>query len=298
MKEALNYRSIPDKAFPGNVKSDPGILVHVFYNGEKLFKFQLKKPGVLAYFNTAALFLAVLITAGLSGNIRSSDSVASASEKNIKINGSILIRDEINGLEKLNEQQHRLNRLISHTVPERETETLNETLKQMKGASVHELVNERYEKARQIVNKNLEYAALYSSVMRELPHRWPLQRSSLTVTSSYGMRRGPFGSVSEFHRGLDLRAYRGENVIAAADGVVIAAGRFGGYGNMVRIAHSSGYETLYAHLDSVAVKKNQIITSGTVIGYTGNTGHSTGPHLHYEILKNGVAFDPLDFLAI
>ncbi|MFC3100970.1 M23 family metallopeptidase [Altererythrobacter lauratis] len=112
------------------------------------------------------------------------------------------------------------------------------------------------------------------------------------VTSRYGMRRHPILGYRRMHAGLDFRAAHGTPIYAVTDGRVTFAGRHGGHGNFVRLAHSGGLGTGYAHMSRIAVSTGQQVRRGQVIGYVGSTGLSTGPHLHYEMYRNGQAIDP------
>jgi murein DD-endopeptidase MepM/ murein hydrolase activator NlpD len=98
------------------------------------------------------------------------------------------------------------------------------------------------------------------------------------------------------HRGVDFAAPTGTPIYAAGDGRLARVGRYGGYGNYVRIEHGNGYATAYAHLSRFAagMRSGRRVEQGEVIGYVGSTGRSTGPHLHFEVLKNGEQVDPLD----
>lgn len=119
------------------------------------------------------------------------------------------------------------------------------------------------------------------------------------ITSSFGYRENPFnGRGVETHSGLDIRAPMGAVVKSMAKGTVSFAGRKGGYGNCIIIKHIDGYETLYGHLSKIAVKRGQKIDVGEYIGNVGSTGRSTGPHLHYEVLKNGKRINPKSFLSL
>lgn len=112
------------------------------------------------------------------------------------------------------------------------------------------------------------------------------------VSSRYGMRRHPILGYRRMHSGLDFRARHGTPVYAATHGTVNYSGRNGGYGNFVRIRHAGGLATGYAHLSRIAVRNGQSVERGQVIGYVGSTGLSTGPHLHYEMYRNGQKIDP------
>lgn len=114
-----------------------------------------------------------------------------------------------------------------------------------------------------------------------------------SVSSAFGMRSHPILGSHRFHKGVDLRAALGTPIRASADGRVAAAGWNGGYGREVRIDHGEGLQTLYAHMSRMAARPGQQVHRGEIIGYVGSSGLSTGPHLHYEVLKNGQAVNPL-----
>lgn len=115
------------------------------------------------------------------------------------------------------------------------------------------------------------------------------------ISSGFGLRKHPILGYSKMHRGVDFSAPSGTPVYAAGDGVVEMAARNGGYGNYVRIRHQSGYASAYGHLQGFAKKLSQgdKVKQGQIIGYVGTTGMSTGPHLHYEILANGMQVNPV-----
>ena len=119
------------------------------------------------------------------------------------------------------------------------------------------------------------------------------------ISSRFGGRANPFsGYGGEIHLGLDFRGEIGDPVKATASGVVNYASMQNGYGNIVRITHENGYETLFAHLSEIDVQIGQTIKAGDVVGKLGSTGRSTGPHLHYEIRKDGTPIDPERFLTL
>lgn len=131
------------------------------------------------------------------------------------------------------------------------------------------------------------------SYLPEFALCYPLPGGSDTRTSGYGWRTDPMGgSGSDFHLGNDLAAAEGTVIFAAADGVVRYAGTHNSYGNYVRILHEDGDESLYAHMQYVFVRSGQPVTAGQVLGTVGETGNATGPHLHFEILHQGVRYDP------
>lgn len=120
---------------------------------------------------------------------------------------------------------------------------------------------------------------------------------TLFTTSKYGYRIHPITGKWKKHTGIDYRAAMDSKVFASRAGKVLEAGREPGYGNMIMLGHRHTYETVYGHLDKILVKKNDTVEEGQVIGYSGNTGISTGPHLHFEIRKNGKSVDPEFLLA-
>lgn len=119
---------------------------------------------------------------------------------------------------------------------------------------------------------------------------WPV---SGRVTSYFGYRYHPILHFSRFHAGVDFGASWGSPIVAAADGQVAAAGWAGGYGRQVRIAHGGGVVTSYSHMSEIVASPGSYVHAGQLIGYVGSSGLSTGPHLHYEVLRNGAAVNPL-----
>jgi len=119
------------------------------------------------------------------------------------------------------------------------------------------------------------------------------------ITSTFGHRENPFGGSNvETHKGLDISGPIGSPVKAMAEGTVEFAGRRGGFGNCIMLKHANGFETLYGHLSEIKVRVGEKIEIGQTIGKIGSTGRSTGPHLHYEIHKNGHQINPQSFLTL
>jgi murein DD-endopeptidase MepM/ murein hydrolase activator NlpD len=112
------------------------------------------------------------------------------------------------------------------------------------------------------------------------------------ITSNYGLRMHPILRYSRMHRGIDFRAAYGTPILAAADGRVSGAGWAGGHGRQVRLSHPGGLATSYSHMSRIAVSPGATVRRGQVIGYVGSTGLSTGPHLHYEMYRNGASINP------
>ena len=118
------------------------------------------------------------------------------------------------------------------------------------------------------------------------------------LTSGFGERFHPILGYERFHAGVDLGAAWGTAIVAAADGKVVSAGWSGGYGRAVEIAHAEGIETKYGHMSRIAAYPGELVHRGQVIGYVGSSGLSTGPHLHFEVIKNGRPVNPLSVKAI
>lgn len=119
------------------------------------------------------------------------------------------------------------------------------------------------------------------------------QKGSPRVTSRFGTRRSPFNDrYTEFHAGVDVSCPRGSDVLAAREGKVIYSGFCGGYGNLVIVQHEHGYRSLYGHLSRPMVKVGNRIKRGQVIARSGNTGRTTGPHLHFEVRRGKMAVNP------
>ena len=122
--------------------------------------------------------------------------------------------------------------------------------------------------------------------------------TNLNKLSGFGMRLHPVFKYKKMHTGIDVRCDVGTPILSTAYGKIIRIQyRPDGYGNNIVIEHKDGYKTLYAHLSKISVKVGENIRRGTVIGYSGNTGTSTGPHLHYEVVINGKKVDPKKYMS-
>jgi murein DD-endopeptidase MepM/ murein hydrolase activator NlpD len=132
------------------------------------------------------------------------------------------------------------------------------------------------------------------ALARATPSTWPIFG---WLTSVYGTRKDPFTGRPDFHAGLDISANRGTPIRATADGTVQSAAYQGNYGNAVVIDHGYGLATRYGHMSGFRVRAGQRVRRGEVIGYVGATGRATSSHLHYEILLNGQAINPMRLLA-
>ncbi len=142
----------------------------------------------------------------------------------------------------------------------------------------------------------IDNISIKSPNFKFIPSLFPLKPNSYhKISSAFGNRFHPIKKSFKFHEGLDIATQRGNTVHAPADGVVTGREKNGGYGNVLIIQHKFGFKSVFAHLDGFYVKKGEYVKYGQAIGAVGNSGLSTGPHLHYEIIKNGYKINPIDF---
>lgn len=144
----------------------------------------------------------------------------------------------------------------------------------------------------------IEYlAANKEDLLSAIPSIQPIRNKDLKrLASGYGYRSDPFTKKPRMHWGMDFTAPKGTPIYATGDGFVKRAdNRASGYGKHIRVDHGFGYVSLYAHMNKFQVKRGQKVKRGEIIGYVGNTGRSAGPHLHYEIFKDGKKINPLNF---
>ncbi|MCD6527953.1 MAG: peptidoglycan DD-metalloendopeptidase family protein [Desulfuromonas sp.] len=136
-------------------------------------------------------------------------------------------------------------------------------------------------------------ALLFSSQLIDIIEQVPLGvPCEGYLSSSFGRRRDPFNGRTAFHSGIDIAHYVGTKVKATASGTVVSCGSVSGYGKMIKISHGDRFTSVFGHLDKIMVKRGEQVARGDVIGTMGNTGRSTGPHLHYEIRDQGRAINP------
>ncbi len=142
---------------------------------------------------------------------------------------------------------------------------------------------------------DLERVNLMRIAVERLPYGMPVT-ASVRFTSPFGPRRDPYRRSSRMHNGIDLAGPKGTPIFATAEGVVTFSGRQRGYGNLVKIRHAFGFETVYAHLNATHVEVGETVVRGDRIGDMGNTGRSTGSHLHYEVRIDGEPVNPMKFI--
>ena len=133
-------------------------------------------------------------------------------------------------------------------------------------------------------------------MLKAIPSIQPISNRDLTrIASGFGLRMHPIYKILKMHKGMDFTAPVGTEIYATGDGVVEKVGWTGGYGKTIMINHGYGYKTRYAHCSKFKCKRGQKVKRGDLIGFVGNTGQSTGPHLHYEVFKNKKQINPVNF---
>jgi len=136
-------------------------------------------------------------------------------------------------------------------------------------------------------------------MLTSIPSIMPVSKEKIGISSFFGWRRNPFNrSTFSFHAGVDFSGRIGTPIYATGDGVIHSdTDRKHGYGIICTINHGFGYQTVYGHLRKLAVKPGDTVKRGQIIGYLGNTGRTTGPHLHYEVIKNGKHVNPMNYIV-
>ena len=154
------------------------------------------------------------------------------------------------------------------------------------------------EVSREILKEEITYEAVPKVVERgtKIPPTYIKPISGGRLTSNFGRRKAPTRGASTYHKGVDWATPVGTAVMASSTGTVAKAGWGSGYGYVVYINHADGRQTRYGHLSKVLVSQGQTVTQGQKIALSGNTGVSTGPHVHFEVLINGSQVNPFDYL--
>ena len=156
-----------------------------------------------------------------------------------------------------------------------------------------EKLNEDAKDREKSFNELMVFLHEQKSILASTPSLWPVQG---WVTSEFGIRQSPFRSGVEFHKGLDISTRFGKEIIAPADGFVVSTGFDSQDGKFIKIEHGHGFSTAYLHLSKIVVKQGARVKRGDIIGNVGDTGRSTGSHLHYSVLVNNVQVNPRKYL--
>lgn len=297
--------------------------VKYYYDPEKLAyqKVKAKKGQLLSYgllfLVSSALFGFVCFVILLNTPYFETpkDRLQAREIENFKINYAILNKkmDELDDvLKAVAERDNNIYRIYFNTSPISESQRkaglggINRYDK-LRGYNNSELVKNTVERfdiiSKQLVvqSKSLDeitkLAADKEKLLSAIPAIQPVKNEDLKrMASGFGYRSDPFTKIRKFHAGMDFSAKTGTPIFATGDGVVARADAGAtGYGNHIVIKHGYGYETLYAHLSKYNTRAGQRVKRGDVIGYVGSTGRSEGPHLHYEVKKEGKVINPINF---
>ena len=159
-----------------------------------------------------------------------------------------------------------------------------------------ELIEKKLSSQSKSFDEVFEITKEKQKMLKAIPSIQPINNRDLTrIASGFGMRMHPIYKILKMHKGMDFTAPVGTEIYATGDGVIEKVGWTGGYGKTILINHGYGYKTRYAHCSKFKCKKGQKVKRGDHIGYVGNTGQSTGPHLHYEVFKNKRQINPVNF---
>jgi murein DD-endopeptidase MepM/ murein hydrolase activator NlpD len=179
--------------------------------------------------------------------------------------------------------------------------------KELSASSKRELITSTSQKLKELERRVYVQSKSYDQIMELVKNKeailectpaiQPVSNKQLKrIASGFGMRIDPVYKTPKMHAGLDFTAPIGTEIYATGDGIVRESGGAGdGYGNKIVIDHGYGYQTLYGHCSKVLVKRGQKVKRGEKIGLVGSTGKSTGPHLHYEVIRKGIKIDPINF---
>ncbi|MBW7841494.1 MAG: M23 family metallopeptidase [Ignavibacterium sp.] len=288
-----------------------------YYFSEKSLNFlEIKhfKKKLVTYFTVSVIFFSALIFGTfylVSGLLNNENDISILKDENKKLKGNILklskkysdLEKELSSITEISDEL-RLATNLTPINPEERTfgiggsSSLENFYDDFSGEVSDALTNIdkvsqrfEFEKAQynEIVSKLNQNGAFYESIPAILP------TNGKYSSDSYGMRVHPVLGVNKMHNGIDIITDVGTNVKSSGKGKVIFSGSKPGYGLAVEIDHGFGYRTIYAHLSKIMVHEGQSVKRGEIIAKSGNTGLSTGPHLHYEVLHNGENLNPVEF---
>lgn len=288
-----------------------------YYFSEKSLNFlEIKhfKKKLVTYFTVSVIFFSALIFGTfylVSGLLNNENDISILKDENKKLKGNILklskkysdLEKELSSITEISDELRLATNLTPINTEERTfgiggSSSLENFYDDFSGEVSDALTNIdkvsqrfEFEKAQynEIVSKLNQNRAFYESIPAILP------TNGKYSSDSYGMRVHPVLGVNKMHSGIDIITDVGTNVKSSGKGKVIFSGSKPGYGLAVEIDHGFGYRTIYAHLSKIMVHEGQSVKRGEIIAKSGNTGLSTGPHLHYEVLHNGENLNPVEF---
>ncbi|HUV78090.1 MAG TPA: M23 family metallopeptidase, partial [Desulfobacterales bacterium] len=165
------------------------------------------------------------------------------------------------------------------------------------------LIREMHDQTRQLTLASIHQEKAFESLYNDLESRRNLLSSTPSIrpakgwiSSGFGHRESPFTGLREFHKGFDIANRKGTPIVATADGIVTFAGKKGFLGKAIKVDHGHGIVTRYGHLQKILKQRGESVKRGEIIALMGNTGRSTGPHLHYEVFLNGIPVNPNKYI--
>ena len=303
--------------------------LHIIIMDEKgkVLKLPVETKRLLTYLVSAAVTVVILVTASISSyslftSNRSMDKQLAELQSKVDMSDEVISeiqrkaeteRKELNlkiaslRLDKANQQaafKEEKELLLSTAVSElEERSVLIETIMHNigvkmpadKGKNSQNSGGPFIEASPGVQDELLLKADEYTKIIKRIPLGSP---GTGPITSRFGTRQDPFNGKRSSHEGIDFRGKTGDKIYATADGVVKRAMTNGSYGKYVEIDHQNGYTTAFAHMHSYIVRKGDRVQRGQLIGQVGNTGRSTGPHLHYEVKYRGKPINPLKYIQI
>ena len=288
-------------------------LTLAFEKVETAFKDKFKK--VISYLATGTVFAAITVFIAFTYFDSPKEKMQKREIEQMKLQYEILnarLSQTSSVLEDMQDRDDNIYRVIF------EAEPISDNIrkagfggvdryKDLQGFENSELVIETAQKLDQISKQIYIQSKSFDEVFKmaknkekmlaSIPAIQPISNKDLKhVPSGYGMRTDPIYKTAEFHPGVDFTSNTGTEIYATGDGVVETADNLAqGYGNHVVINHGFGYQTLYGHMSRIAARVGQKVKRGELIGYVGSTGRSTGPHVHYEVIKNGEKINPVNY---
>lgn len=294
--------------------------VKYHYNPETLSYHKIIPKKRRIFFNGLLIFFAFLLTMLLGFFVLNSvfesprEKSLNREIENLKINYKSLTRREKEHNDRIAELENRDNTIYrqffeASPIPDEVRKAGFGGVDRYKGlegydnsAMIIDLTKQMDELSKRIVvqSKSLDdiikMAENKEEMLASIPAISPVKKEQLNhIASGFGWRMHPILKIRRMHNGIDFVAKQGTPIYASGNGVISAAERSSSFGNVVKINHGFGYETVYAHLSKIAVSPGKKVKRGDIIGYMGSTGLSVSTHLHYEVHKNGTPVDPVNF---
>lgn len=272
-------------------------------------RWQTKFLRLFSFFLSALALAAIIYTVGyqyfeLPGEVIMKRKLRNLEDKYKTLSKRANLMDTV--LKKFEDRDNNIYRVIFEAEPRDIRVPNTNPYSEFENASFSTLANnidgKLHEIEHRIYKQSLSYDTLYTLArtqhhyLQSIPSIPPVNLRLLhSRMSGFGMRMHPIYKTMRMHTGVDMPAKIGTPIYATGDGRVVSAGWFGGYGKAVIIDHGFGYKTLYGHMSSLKVTRWQRVNRGQLIGLMGSTGVSTGPHLHYEVIKNGKPVNPVNY---